>query len=345
VLKANATGADTYQWYFNGVPLSSGGNVYGAQTSSLMIINVTSANAGNYTYTATNSLGTTTSAVQSVSVVTASNFGRLVNISCRSQVGTGGNVLIAGFIVGGDGTSGTEPVLIRASGPALTQFGVTGVLPDPQLSLYSGDHVLASDTQWADDSAINATAQSVGAFQWTAADGQNSALLQSVPSGAYTAQVTGASGDTGVALAEVYDATPANAFTATSPRLVNISARVKIGSGSGTLIAGFVIGGSTSCTVMIRATGPGLGAFGISDYLPDPQVTLYSGTTEIASNQGWQDNSQVTWASGVVGAFPWDAQNPDAAILITLAPGAYTAQVSAISGDTGVALVEVYEVK
>jgi len=260
-------------------------------------------------------------------------------------VGTGGNILIDGFVIGGLGTSGTEPLLIRGSGPALTPLGVSGALADPELQLYTGTSLLATNDGWGGNAQIASTAAAVGAFAWTNTSSKDSALLESESAGAYTAQVSGASDDTGVALIEVYDATPAGTYTPTSPRLVNISARVQVGTGGNILIAGFVIGGSTARTVLVRASGPALIPFGVGGTLPDPQLDLYSGTTLLASNAGWGGNAQITSTASSVGAFAWtNASSNDSAILVTLPPGAYTAQVSGASNDTGVALVELYEV-
>lgn len=125
----------------------------------------------------------------------------LVNISTRGFVGTGSNVLIAGFVIGG-----TVPrsVLIRASGPALEGFGVAGVLPDPKLVLNSGSTAVASNIGWGGSAAIASAASSVGAFAWTNLSSADSALVVTLSPGAYSAVVSGASGDTGAALVEVY---------------------------------------------------------------------------------------------------------------------------------------------
>ena len=162
-------------------------------------------------------VGSLTSSAAVLSVVNTSDPGRLINLSCRAQVGTGGNILISGFAVGPIGTSGTEPLLIRGSGPALAAFGVTGTLPDPQLQLFSGVPVLLdSNFGWNGSTAISSTASAVGAFSWSSKTSLDSALVESLSVGPYSAQVLGKSGDTGVALAEVYDATPAGTYTLAS---------------------------------------------------------------------------------------------------------------------------------
>jgi hypothetical protein len=125
----------------------------------------------------------------------------LINISTRGYVGTGGNELIAGFVVAG--TTG-QTVLIRASGPSLARFGVTGTLADPQVDLLAGQTVLASNAGWNGDPNIAAGAAAVGAFSWGSSASADSAILITLPPGAYTAEVKGLSGDTGVALVEIY---------------------------------------------------------------------------------------------------------------------------------------------
>ncbi len=338
-----ATGAPTpaYQWYLNGTAIAS------ATSSTLLLTGATAANAGAYTCTATNSTGSVTSSPATLAVVATANPGRLINLSCRAGVGTGSNVLIVGFAVGGNGTSGTEPLLVRASGPALVPFGVSGTLPDPKLQLFSGSTQLAANSGWGGSAAIASTAAAVGAFAWSSATSNDAALLAAEPAGPYTAEITGASGDTGVALAEVYDATPAGSYTPATPRLVNLSARVEVGTGGNILIAGFVIGGTTAKTVLVRASGPALTPFGVTGTLPDPRLQIVNqAQTTIASNSGWGGNAQIVSAAEAVGAFGWsNPSSNDSAILVTLPPGGYTAQVSGASGDTGVALVEVYEVQ
>jgi hypothetical protein len=266
-------------------------------------------------------------------------------------VGTGANVAIAGFVVGGQGTSGEESLLIRASGPALAPFGVSGILPDPLLQLNDSFGVIAADQGWGGAAQVGSTAAAVGAFEWTNASSLDSAFADTLPGGAYTAVIGGASGDTGVALAEVYDATPPGTYTPSSPRLINISARVQVGTGGNVLIAGFVIGGTTSKTVLIRGSGPALAAFGLSGVLPDPQLQLFQSnadgtSTLLQADTGWGGDTQIAATAASVGAFFWGtAATPDSAILVTLPPGAYTAEISGASGDTGVALVEVYDVQ
>lgn len=335
-LSAAASNSPTYQWFLNGsTPVS------GATTSTLSFSNGAAA-AGTYTCVATNSAGSATSNPATISVISTSNVGRLTSLSTRAQVGTGGNILIAGFGVSG---SGSEPLLARASGPALVALGVTGTLADPQLQLFNGSTVIATNNGWAGSAAIANEAAAVGTFPWSSPTSHDSALATQLGAGSYTAQVSGQSNDTGVSLAEVYDATPAGTFTASAAHLVSLSARVQVGTGGNVLIAGFAIGGNSAVTVLVRASGPALSPLGVTGVLPDPQLQLFSGSTLIAGNFGWGGSPQISASAASAGTFPWSsATSNDSALLVTLPPGAYTAEVSGAAGDTGDALVEVYAV-
>ncbi len=165
-----------------------------------------------------------------------------------------------------------------------------------------------------------------------------------MPSGSYTAQISGGSSSVGIALAEVYDATPVGTFTPTTPRLINASARAVVGTDANILIAGFVVGGSTAKNLLIRAVGPTLTAFSVPGVLADPKLELFSGATLLNSNDDWGGDANISTAAVSVGAFPLANTAKDAALLVTLPPGSYTAQVSGVGKTTGVALVELYDV-
>jgi hypothetical protein len=258
--------------------------------------------------------------------------------------------MIEGFVIGGNGTGGAQALLTRASGPALSQFGVTGLLADPRLAITGVSGFSDSNSGWAGDPAVEDVATQVGAFNWPSGSSLDSALLNGFLPGAYTAQISGAAGDSGVALGEIYDATQPGTYSPSLPRLINISSRAQVGTGTNVMIAGFVVGGSTSETVLIRGSGPALIPFGVPQTLPDPQLQLYrnnaDGTsTLLQSDAGWGGSAQIASTAAAVGAFSWGSTaTPDSAMLVTLAPGSYSAQLSGVSGDTGNALVEVYEV-
>jgi len=140
--------------------------------------------------------------------------------------------------------------------------------------------------------------------------------------------------------------------TASSSRLTNISTRGRVETGDNVMIAGFIIGGTTPKTVLVRVDGPSLTAFGVPGALADPVLRLFSGQTAIAENDDWQVTQPLCQQSGytcgtpaAIAATGLAPTNPlESAILITLAPGAYTALVSGFAGTTGVGLVAVFEV-
>jgi glucose/arabinose dehydrogenase len=330
--------ADTtgFQWYRNRVLLP------GANGALLTIANVTAASAGDYAVEISRGPATRLSEAATLTIAPAVNAGRIVNFSIRSNAGTGAQTLIVGFAVDGLAGISGQILLLRAAGPALTGFGVTGALADPKLEVFRGSTKLAENDNWAGNTPASALAAQIGAFSFPIAS-RDAALAQSdLLPGAYTMQITGQPGangvaSTGVALAEVFDAVP------NVRQLVNVSARTQVNTGENILIAGFVIGGSTARTVLIRAAGPVLGAFGVSGVLADPKLTLFRGSTNIAESDNWQTSTELVNAFTAAGAFDFNARSKDAVLFLTLAPGAYTAQVSGLGTTaTGVALVEVY---
>ena len=272
----------------------------------------------------------------------ASGSARLINLSTRAQVGTGANLLIPGFVVAG---GGTETLLIRADGPALTAYGVPGVLAAPSLTVFdSHGNQVAANLGWgtaADPAMLAGTAATVGAFP-LASGSADCAVLVSVPPGAYTVQVAGVGGTTGVALAEVYE------VGTTGTRLVNVSTRAQVGTGANVLIPGFVISGSGPESLLVRADGPSLATFGVTGFLAQPSLeVLNSSGTAVAANTVWgtaADPSALVAAAAAAGAFPFAAGSTDSAATASLPAGAYTMQASGVDGSTGIALAEVYAV-
>lgn len=329
-----ATGSDnTYQWRKDNVAIA------GATTATYTIATVTAASAGNYSVVITNSVGSVTSSSAALTIVAASSAGRLVNMSIRTNAGIGDNTLIVGAALGGAGTSGNKAVLLRAVGPTLGGFGVSGALADPVMTVFLGSTQIAVNDDW--DASAGAVFASVGAFAFANGSRDSAIYNSTIPAGSYSIQIVGKNNGTGIALAEIYDATPSASFGATTARLVNVSARTQVGTGDNILIAGFVIGGQTSARVLVRAVGPTLTAFSVAGALADPKLEIYNGATKTAENDNWDAATAATFAS--VGAFNFAPGSRDAALVATLAPGSYTAQVSGVGNTTGVALVEVYE--
>ncbi len=128
-------------------------------------------------------------------------------------------------------------------------------------------------------------------------------------------------------------------------KLVNIAAR-GWASATNKLVGGFVVD-EQHHWVLIRAVGPGLSAYGVTDAMSNPYLTLYKSRTIIGYNDDWSkrpDAADISAAATKVGAFPLSTGSGDAALLVELAPGNYTAQVEPESGSGGTALIEVYSV-
>ncbi|MEY2881684.1 MAG: hypothetical protein RLZZ15_4064 [Verrucomicrobiota bacterium] len=336
-----AGGTFTYQWRFNGTAIA------GATSAAYVIRNATAANAGTYTCFVSNSFGSATSAAATLTLNPTPDFGRLINLSILTAITATEPLFTVGTVIGGAGTSGTKPLLVRAVGPSLAPLGVASPLADPRLEIFSGQTSVGSNDNWGGDPALANVFAGVGAFGFLNAASRDSAAYNAatVPAG-YTIQVTGVGGATGPVIAELYDATPASAFVATTPRLVNVSVLKTIPAGS-LLTAGFVISGSTAKTVLIRAIGPGLARppFNVRGAMADPKLDLLSGQTVLASNDNWGGDAQLTAVGTAVGAFAiTDATSKDAMLLVTLAPGGYTTQATGVGGTGGAAIVEVYEV-
>lgn len=262
--------------------------------------------------------------------VAISNPNRLINLSTRGQVQTGDNVMIGGFIIGG---AMPKKVLVRAVGPSLANYGVSGVLANPMLELHksSDGSIVASNDDWGSSGNANDITTSTLA----PADAKEAAILTTLSPGAYTAIVTGNGGATGVGIIEVYEIdTPTSAFT-------NISTRGQVLTGDGRMIGGFIVQGDSPQTVLVRAVGPTLANYGVSGTIANPILELYKSSdgSIIASNDDWNSaaNAAAVTATGLA---PLNAL--ESAILITLEPGAYTAVVSGKNGGTGVGIVEVF---
>ena len=316
---ATGTPAPTYQWRRGTTALA------GATDATLLLPAVDANSAGTFTAVVTNNIGTLTSNPATLTV--AAGTGRLLNLSVRASLAANAT-LIVGFA-----TNGERSVLIRGVGPTLAAFGVPGVFPDPRLELYNGASVKIKENEdWP--ASLAPVFASVGAFALTNGS-KDAALVESVV-GAHSAQLKGPG--SGVALVELYDV-----GAGTAVRLINVSARNFVGTGDNIMIAGFVVGGTVGRTLLIRAIGPTLGVFGVPGVLADPKLEiLNSSAVKLVENDNWSATLRATATS--VGAFDLVTGSKDAALLVTLPPGAYSAQVSGIANGTGEALIEVYEV-
>lgn len=257
----------------------------------------------------------------------------VINISTRVPVGGLAGTPVAGFVLTGD----PRPILIRAVGPTLKAFGVSEFIPDPRFTVLSGGATMAGNDNWlAADAPIMA---SVGAFA-LGAGSRDAAVVTELRPGGYTVPITAPDGTAGVAMLEVYDA-----GAGASGGIVNASTSGYVGAGESVLISGFVVGSTGTARLLIRAIGPGLVPYGVGNALSDPTITIFRNGTAIATNDNWSsapNSAEIATAAGRVAAFSLPAGSRDAAVLVTLTPGLYSAVTSGVGGATGTALVEVY---
>ena len=258
---------------------------------------------------------------------------KLLNISTRMQVLTDDNALIGGFIV-----TGISPkrVIVRAIGPSLSGSGVSGALADPTLDLNLPDGSVVTNDNWKDTQQAEIEATTI-----PPSDEHESAIVQTLLPGAYTAIVRGKNTTTGVGLVEAYDLDqPADS------RLANISTRGFIDTGDNVMIGGFIIGPADlgDATVLVRGIGPSLANAvpPVADALQDPTLELRDGNGALlTSNDNWKDTQQSEIEATTIP--PTDDR--ESALVRTLAPGNYTAIVRGKADTTGVGLVEVYHLQ
>jgi hypothetical protein len=352
---ASGTPTPTYRWQRQAAGTSSwttlaNSTTYaGATTATLVVRAATAAmNGDRFRCIVTNSAGSATTDEVTLTITptapapsdpTAKSYSRLTNLSVRATAGSGDQSLIVGFVIGG---TGSKQILVRGIGPTLAQFGVDGSLADPTLSLYNSARTrIGINDNWGGTSTLSRSFSLVGAFSLPTSS-KDAALAVALPAGACSAQINGVGGTTGVSLAEVYDA---DAST-TNAHFVNLSARNQVGSGDDLLVVGFAIDGNTSSTLLIRGIGPTLATFGVGSTLANPQIKLFNQQGQpVEENDDWGGTTRLTAAFAQTGAFPLGANSKDAALLVSLPPGVYTAQVSGVANTTGVALIEVYEVR
>jgi hypothetical protein len=261
---------------------------------------------------------------------------QLVNVSTRGFVGVGQETMIAGFVVTGNPGESAR-VIIRALGNSLVTGGLSPaiVVPDPDVVLVKDGVIIESNQQWINGPAPTLIAQ----LGLAPIDPNEAVIITDLLPGSYTAHVNDSMGRSGIGLVEVFYVEDENSGGASS-RLINISTRSLTGAGDQRVIGGFIISGSKPKEVLIRGIGASLGSAGVANALSDTMLELFSGGTAIASNDDWQSGANSTQVGATLP--PGDAS--ESAILITLDPGAYTAILSGVGGQTGIGLIEIYEV-
>lgn len=337
LLEVEAEGVTSYQWYHEWTPIA------GATQPWLSISDFEAGKAGKYVCLMQGPDGAMLSKYATLSLANA-EADTFVNVSTRATVGAGDNVLVAGFII-----EGTEPkqVLIRGAGPALTGLIAQAHLPDPFLKLFNrSQKVIATNDNWCEDATrtpvLEAAMAQTRAFSW-ARDGKDAALFVTLQPGLYTAQVSSKDGASGVGLVEVYEV-----GTTGATRMINMSGRSLNSIADEPAVAGFILRGTVKRKVLIRAAGPALHGM-IAGELADPVLTVFNESRlPIATNDDWSgDTGQADALEAAMTqtkAFAWTRGSKDAAVLLELEPGLYTAHAKGKDGATGIGLIEVYEV-
>ncbi len=259
------------------------------------------------------------------------------NVSTRLPVGTGDDALIEGFIVQGPAGS-TKKIVVRAIGPSLSQFGIADALANPTLEIHDASGaIVASNNDWK----ITQTGGLITGDQFAeiSASGVSpgndleSAIIVPLAPGSYTAVVRGAGNTTGTGVVDAFDLEAGS-----TARLANIATRGLVQPGDKLMIGGFIVQNGP-VKVVVRAIGPSLVQFGISNALPDTSLQLRDQQGDIVlENDDWKTSQQQELEN--TGLQP--THDLEAALVTTIQPGQYTAQVRGKGNASGVGVVQVY---
>jgi hypothetical protein len=279
----------TYQWKKNGHPMPGG-------TGPALTLPVVRATDMGFYSVVVSRGNVSLESDHVVLTVAIPGMSRLTNVSTRGIVTAGGS-LTPGFTLRG---TGTAQLLIRAVGPTLAAFGLVGACVDPRLELIRGGETAAAlaNDNWSASEQLGTTTAAVGAFTLQTGS-KDAAVLASLPSlqhQSYTARVTAdAAGQSGIVLAEVYDSGGPDAPV----RLAAVSTLGRVAAGDGALVSGFTIQGSAPKRLLVRAVGPELAQFGVTDSLADPRFSIFpsGGDHSIASNDNWAGDAAIAGAA------------------------------------------------
>jgi len=251
----------------------------------------------------------------------------MVNNSTRLHTGAGNDVLIGGFIIGGQAK---KRILVRGLGPSLkiNDTPIPGTLSDPVIELHRSDGALAAaNNDWKETQATEIQATGLAPTE-----DRESAIVASLDPGAYSVVLSGWNNTTGIGLVEAYDVDQTSAA-----RLLNLAARGRVETQNNVMIGGVILSGADYARVIFRGLGPSIP---VADPLSDPVLELHdSNGALIRSNDDWKQNqSAEIQASGLA-----PTNDREAAIIGNFPPGAYTAVLRGKNGSSGIGLVEAYK--
>ncbi len=381
-LKVLYTGSPMFniQWYKNGLPISSPGGTgttNGLETDYYWF-SLTYADAGDYSVTISNESGSVTSNVSHVSVIAP----LAITQQPATQTAPVGSTIFLSVVT----NAGVSPLTYQwyrwpdiIAGETSATLTLSKLQPSQNGSYYVTvrDEVQSVTSDWADikvgagatapaftlqpsgvtvNPGVSVELSSVASgnpnptFQWykngKLISGATSRLLdfasiQFTDTGDYTVVATNSAGSVTSQIAHIA------VVEAPSSRVIALSTRAYAGAGDDTLITGFAIAGAQPKKVLIRAVGPTLATFGISNTMNDPQVQVLNSTNQVvAANDNWGASSnlaELTAAMQSTGVFALQANSKDAALVTTLSPGNYTAMLTSSDGGNGNAIAEIYE--
>ncbi len=256
---------------------------------------------------------------------------RLANLSVLAQLGPDSAAMVTRVVVA---DSDAHRLLVRAVGPGLAGFGITGFIPDPDLMVRSqGGTVVAENHGWDATGALPALFRTAGAFPLIVGS-RDAALPATVGSGIHELTVTSASGLAGLALTEVYD------LETSGPSLA-LAVTGLAGPAQPPLLAGFVVKAPAALRLLVRAFPPPAPVNGTMPYAGTLELVLQGGSGVLAQNTAWSQSDNAPQLARAYLALALEPVDGEAAVFPTLPPGPCTVSVRGTSGADGVTILTI----
>lgn len=240
-------------------------------------------------------------------------------------------------------TSEPQRFLFRAIGRGLPGPFAANTLPTPVLTLREGARLLAADRGSAVTPETTALARVAGAFPIDPADlpapsDAGAALAPSLGRGTFTLTTTSGDAGSGAVLVEAHEL----ASGETAARLRHFSVRGHTGPGGAVMVVGFFIRGEAPLRLLVRGLGPALASVGVARPVADPLLEIHAAgaLVPLVVNDNWSDDLEIADTARRMQAMPLAAGSRDAALLVALAPGAYTALIAVTDHSSGSAQLE-----